>query len=263
MALPKLEGLLQRLLRRAAEGHGFLLTCAGLALAGTVSAAYPVTAVVVPAALLAPRRWRQVALFSTLGSALGATLLVAAFHHMGWAQIYDRFPELASHAAWNRIMAWVSHYGTAALFLIAVSPLPQTPALIFFGFTHCPDVCPTTLAAMTRVLEALGPRAAEVTAIFISVDPERDTPEELKSFGSLFDPRIVLLTGSPDEIAAVVRDYHIYAAKVPIEGGGYTMDHTASVQLYDRDSRFRSAFDFHEDDAVILDKVRLVLDGGG
>lgn len=136
-------------------------------------------------------------------------------------------------------------------------------ALIFFGFTHCPDVCPTTLAAMTRALEALGPRAAEVTAVFISVDPERDTPEELKTFGSLFDPRIVLLTGSPDEIAAVVRDYHIYAAKVPIEGGGYTMDHTASVQLYDRDSRFRSAFDFHEDDAVILDKVRLVLDGGG
>ena len=137
------------------------------------------------------------------------------------------------------------------------------PSLLFFGYTHCPDVCPTTLAAMTRVLEALGPRAAEVTAVFISVDPERDTPEELKTFGSLFDPRIVLLTGSPDEIAAVVRDYHIYAAKVPIEGGGYTMDHTASVQLYDRDSRFRSAFDFHEDDAVILDKVRLVLDGGG
>lgn len=136
-------------------------------------------------------------------------------------------------------------------------------ALIFFGFTHCPDVCPTTLAAMTRVLEALGPEAADVMPVFISVDPARDTPDEMKAFGSLFDPRIVMLTGTPDEIAAVVRDYHIYAAKVALEGGGYTMDHTASVQLYDRESRFRSTFDFHEDDRVILEKVRLVLARGG
>lgn len=179
MALPKLEGLLQRLLRRAAEGHGFLLTCAGLALAGTVSAAYPVTAVVVPAALLVPRRWRQVALFSTLGSALGATLLVAAFHHMGWAQIYDRFPELASHAAWNRIMAWVSHYGTAALFLIAVSPLPQTPALIFFGIAQ-PDFLSVFVAMLAGKMVKYG-LFAWVAARF----PERFS----NGIGSLFGRR--------------------------------------------------------------------------
>jgi membrane protein YqaA with SNARE-associated domain len=136
MALPRLEGLLQRLIRDSAESHGFLFVCLALALAGTISAAYPVTAVVVPAALLVPRRWRQIASLSALGSALGATLLVIVFHHLGWAQLYERFPELATHPTWNRIMAWVSSYGTIGLFLIALSPLPQTPALIFFGIAR-------------------------------------------------------------------------------------------------------------------------------
>lgn len=136
MALQRLEGLLQRVIRDAAEGHGFLLVCMALALGGTVSAAYPVTAVVVPAALLLPLRWRRITIMTALGSALGATLLVIIFHHLGWARIYERFPELASHATWSRIMAWASAYGIVALFLIAVSPLPQTPALIFFGIVR-------------------------------------------------------------------------------------------------------------------------------
>jgi membrane protein YqaA with SNARE-associated domain len=136
MALPRLEGLLQRLIRDAAEGHAFLLVCVALSLGGTVSAAYPVTAVVVPAALLVPARWRQIAAVAALGSALGATLLVIVFHHLGWAQLYERFPELATHATWRRVIEWVSDYGAIALFLIAVSPLPQTPALIFFGIAR-------------------------------------------------------------------------------------------------------------------------------
>lgn len=136
MPLRKLEGLLQRLLREAAEGHGFLLTCAGLALAGTLTAAYPVVAVVVPAALLVPRRWLRIAAFAAFGSALGATLLVIAFHDVGWAQLYARFPELETHAAWAKVMVWVEEYGAAALFLVAVTPLPQTPALIVFGIAH-------------------------------------------------------------------------------------------------------------------------------
>ena len=136
MTLPTLEGLLQRLIRDAAEGNVFLLVCMTLSLCGTISAAYPVTAVVVPAALLVPPRWRQIAAMTALGSALGATLLVIAFHHLGWAQIYGRFPELATHATWSQVIAWVSSYGTLALFLIAVSPLPQTPALIFFGIAR-------------------------------------------------------------------------------------------------------------------------------
>jgi len=136
MTLSSVEGVLQRLIRRSAEGHGFLLVCLALSLGGAISAAYPGTAVVVPASLLMPRRWRQITLMAALGSALGATLLMVAFYHLGWTQLYDRFPELATHKTWHRVMMWVADYGTPALFLIAASPLPQTPALIFFGIAR-------------------------------------------------------------------------------------------------------------------------------
>lgn len=128
----KLEGLLQRLIRRSV-GHGFLLTCGGLSLVGTFTAIFPVTAVVIPAALLQPTRWRALTLSCALGSALGATLLVATFHQLGWETLYASFPELAAHPHWQAVMDWAATYGTAALFVIAATPLPQTPALIFFG----------------------------------------------------------------------------------------------------------------------------------
>jgi membrane protein YqaA with SNARE-associated domain len=134
--LPRLEGLLQRLIRESAEGRGFLWVCMLLSLGGTIGAIYPITAVVVPAALLVPGRWKQITAAAALGSALGATLLVIAFHHLGWAQLYDRFPELAINPTWSHVMAWVSDYGRVALFFVALSPLPQTPALIFFGIVR-------------------------------------------------------------------------------------------------------------------------------
>jgi membrane protein YqaA with SNARE-associated domain len=136
MALPRLEGLLQRLIRESAESRLLLMVCMALALAGTISATYPVTAVVIPAALLVPTRWTQITGAAALGSALGATALVVLFHHLGWAQVYVRFPELATNASWSNAMAWVSDFGTPGLFAVAISPLPQTPALIFFGIVR-------------------------------------------------------------------------------------------------------------------------------
>ncbi len=134
-------------------------------------------------------------------------------------------------------------------------------ALVFFGFTHCPDVCPTTLAAMTHVLETLGPDADKVRPIFISVDPERDTPEALKLYGEMFDPRIVMLTGSPAQIAAVAKGWYVYYERQPTGAAGdYLVDHTASVFLVDREGLFRSTFDFHEDETVIVDKVKLLIE---
>src|ERR1035437_1175794 len=103
MALSKIEGLLQRLIRHAAEGHTLLLVCLALSFGGTLSATYPATAVVVPAALLAPHRWRRIAAISAMGSALGATLLVIGFYNLGWEQIYEHFPQLATNATWHRI----------------------------------------------------------------------------------------------------------------------------------------------------------------
>ena len=116
------------------------------------------------------------------------------------------------------------------------------PFLVFFGFTHCPDICPTTLFEMSEVLRRLGPDAANTAVLFISVDPERDTPEKLKEYLSSFHPRIVGLTGSPQEIAEVEKTYRVYAKKIPLDGGGYTMDHSAIVYLMDKDGRFVAPF---------------------
>ncbi len=116
------------------------------------------------------------------------------------------------------------------------------PFLVFFGFTYCPDICPTTLFDMSEVLKRLGPDADKTAALFITVDPERDTPEKLKDYVSSFHPRIFGLTGTPEEIAKVEKEYRVYAKKVPLKDGDYTMDHTAVVYLMDKDGRFVAPF---------------------
>jgi protein SCO1/2 len=116
------------------------------------------------------------------------------------------------------------------------------PFVVFFGFTNCPDICPTTLFEMSEVLKRLGPDANKTAALFISVDPERDTPEKLKDYVSSFHPRIFGLTGTLEEIATVEREYRVYAKKVPLKDGDYTMDHTAVVYLMDKDGRFVAPF---------------------
>src|SRR3982751_6518258 len=116
------------------------------------------------------------------------------------------------------------------------------PTLIFFGFTHCPDVCPTSLFEISEVLRALGKDADRVNAYFISVDPERDTAAAMKEYLSSFDPHLKGLTGSPDQIAKVISAYRVYARKVPLKDGDYTMDHTALVYLMGSDGKFVSPF---------------------
>jgi len=120
--------------------------------------------------------------------------------------------------------------------------LKGRPFLVFFGFTHCPDVCPTTLFEVSEIFRALGPEAKDVRALFITVDPERDTPAVLKDYLSSFDPRIVGVTGDGAAIAAAEKAYRVYAKKVPTDGGGYTMDHTAIVYLMGKDGRFVTPF---------------------
>jgi protein SCO1/2 len=116
------------------------------------------------------------------------------------------------------------------------------PSLIFFGFTHCPDVCPTELFQMSEVLRAMGKDADRINAYFVSVDPERDTQAAMKDYLSSFDPHLKGLTGTPDAVAKAIADYRVYARKVPLKDGDYTMDHTALIYLMDRDGRFVSPF---------------------
>jgi protein SCO1/2 len=120
--------------------------------------------------------------------------------------------------------------------------LQGKPTLIFFGFTHCPDVCPTSLFEISEVLRAMGKDADRVNAYFVSVDPERDTGAAMKDYLSSFDPHLKGLTGGPDAVAKVISDYRVYAKKVPLKDGDYTMDHTALIYLMDREGRFVSPF---------------------
>lgn len=121
--------------------------------------------------------------------------------------------------------------------------LQGRPSLIFFGFTHCPDVCPTALFEISEVLRAMGPDASRVNAFFISVDPERDTVSAMKDYLSSFDPNLRGLTGDSEAIAKVIASYRVYAKKVPLKDGDYTMDHTALIYLMDRKGNFVRPFD--------------------
>jgi protein SCO1/2 len=123
--------------------------------------------------------------------------------------------------------------------------LEGKPTLIFFGFTHCPDVCPTELFQMSEVLHAMGTDADRVNAYFISVDPDRDTTAAMKDYLSSFDPHLKGLTGDAAAVAKVTSEYRVYAKKVPLKDGDYTMDHTALVYLMDRDGRFIAPFNLN------------------
>ncbi len=115
------------------------------------------------------------------------------------------------------------------------------PSLIFFGFTHCPDVCPTALFEISQIYKALGPKGDRLKAFFVTVDPERDTPELLAQYLASFDARITGLTGSPEAVQAALKAWRGFARKVPVDGGGYTMDHTSLVYLMDAKGRFVSS----------------------
>jgi protein SCO1 len=137
--------------------------------------------------------------------------------------------------------------------------LKGRPFLVFFGFTHCPDVCPTTLFEVSEVLRQLGPDADRARALFVTVDPERDTPEKLKDYLSSFDPNLIGLTGAPDAMERMLKAYRVYYKKVPTDGGGYTMDHTALVYLMDKQGRFVAPFNLKQGSAEAAASLRRYL----
>lgn len=116
-------------------------------------------------------------------------------------------------------------------------------ALVYFGYSFCPDICPTTLATMAEALDALGAKSARITPVFITIDPARDSPKMLKQYLAAFGPRFVGLTGSPSAIAAVEREYRVYAAKRPLPGGGYAMDHSGEIYLIGPDGKLVAFYD--------------------
>ena len=133
------------------------------------------------------------------------------------------------------------------------------PLLVFFGFTHCPDVCPTTLFDVSEVLRKLGPDADRVGAIYVTVDPERDTSATLKDYMASFDPHLRGLTGDADAIQAIAKEYRVYYKKVPLQDGDYTMDHTAIVYLMGKDGHFIAPFSLKRSPEVAAADLRKYL----
>ncbi|MEG9862642.1 MAG: SCO family protein [Parvularculales bacterium] len=132
------------------------------------------------------------------------------------------------------------------------------PALIFFGFTYCPDICPTTLSRISGWLDELGEEAGRINVAFITVDPERDSTEELADYVSSFHPAIVGYTGLPDQIAEAAKGFQVKYERISLENG-YTMDHTAGVFIYNDHGEFTSISDHHESGDYAVPKIRLAL----
>lgn len=133
------------------------------------------------------------------------------------------------------------------------------PALIYFGYTFCPDVCPTTLAHIGAWLKALGPQAADIRAVFVTIDPARDTGAQMRQYLAAFDPRIIGLTGTPAEIATIAKAYKVYYRKVPGKDGNYAMEHSSYIYLMNAKGALAGLIGEDEPQAQALAAIRTVL----
>lgn len=134
--------------------------------------------------------------------------------------------------------------------------LAGKPYAIFFGFTHCPDVCPTTLSRLTRLRKQLGQGDGAFDILFVTVDPERDGPKEVGAYSGLFGTPITGLTGTQQQIDQVKKQFGIFSEKVPMEGGDYSVNHTATVILMGKDGKFLATIAPEENDEAALAKLK-------
>ncbi|HEV2507583.1 MAG TPA: SCO family protein [Mesorhizobium sp.] len=130
------------------------------------------------------------------------------------------------------------------------------PTVVFFGFTHCPEVCPTTLFELAGWLKTLGDEGKDIKAYFVSIDPERDTPDVIKNYVTNFSDRIVGITGEPDKVRAMAKSFGIYFKRVDTGDGDYTMDHTASVLMLKRNGDFFGTIAYEENPDTALAKLK-------
>ena len=139
---------------------------------------------------------------------------------------------------------------------VSEKTLAGKPYAMYFGYTFCPDVCPTTLLDLSRWIQKLGPDADKLNEVFVTVDPERDTVQSMHTYLSSFDKHIRGYTGTPAEIAQIAEEYRVYYKKFPTGDGGYTIDHSAVIYLMGPDGKFVTVIPYKEDDASALAKLR-------
>ncbi len=132
-------------------------------------------------------------------------------------------------------------------------------SLLFFGFTRCPDVCPTTLIDMGQLLERMGPQAEKIQPVFISVDPEWDTQERMADYMENFDPRIIGLTGSMDQVREAAKNYSVFFRKIALEGDGYTIDHSAALYLLNPDGAYVRPYSWQDGAEELAEKLSAVM----
>ena len=188
-----------------------------------------------------------------IGATLVALILVSATL-LGWVYLRDD-GGVTKVAEIGGPFALVDHHGKS----VTDRDYLGKPTLVFFGFTNCPNVCPSTLLEITNQLEELGPDADRLNVLFITVDPERDTPQQLALYLSSFDPRITGLSGAPENIFAAMKAYHIYAKKVPLKDGGYTMDHTATIAVMNSKGQYVDAMHYQASSATTRAKLHRLL----
>lgn len=182
------------------------------------------------------------------------TLLLAGLLGYAWKHA-TMAPQATPPITFNQPFSFAGSNGAT----VTNATLAGKPTLYFYGFTHCPDVCPTTLATLTALLNRLGPDAAKLNVLFITVDPARDTPQVMAEYLKSFHPSILGLSGTPEQLAALTREMMVYYAKVPLPGGGYTMDHSAMVIMADGKGVFRGTISHEDSEDAAFTKLKKLI----
>ena len=139
---------------------------------------------------------------------------------------------------------------------VSEADLKGKPTVMYFGYTFCPEVCPTTLTDLVQWMQMIGRDADRLNYVFVTVDPERDTPKVMHDYVSAFDPRIRGLTGTSEQIAKVTKEYGVYYKRIPTSDGGYVMDHSAVLYMMDPNVRFVGVIPYQEDTAKAVAKLK-------
>lgn len=186
--------------------------------------------------------------------AIGLVLIVALFTYQYLNRGTDR--SLTADSELGAPFNLIDHNGNP----ITEAAFAGKPTLVYFGFTRCPEVCPTTFYEMAGWFDTLGEKGKDLQAFFITVDPERDTPEIMKGFAEAFTDRATGITGDPEKVRDLLAAWHIYYKKIPDGDDDYTMDHTASVFLLDRDGHFKGTIAYGEDTETAIAKLERLIE---
>jgi len=201
-----------------------------------------------------PARTKQTLVIGGIMWVLALVSLVFAYQYGAFNPSGQKNSGINTSSGIGGEFSLISHTGET----VTDKTFSGAPFMVFFGFTHCPDVCPTALFEMSEALRATGEKGEKLRALYITVDPERDTTDVLKNYMSSFDPRVIGLTGSPEAIQNVARAYRAYYKKVPTKES-YTMDHSAAVYLMDKNGQFLRVIDLKRPPETVAKELLAVL----